>query len=278
MTALLTRRYLVEYARRPVNVILLVVVPVVFVALSAGVVADFAKLLGGTGDTPSLEAATAGWAGAFLAGVGGFFHVAGSRRADRRLALAGTRPVKIVVARLASGLLLVLLAAGGALLALAARTGIVDVPRTVGATVMFAVVYLGIGAAVGALVHDEVNGSLIILFVWILDVFLGPAMAGGTSALTRVLPTHFVTLVLMDAASGHAGALGDLGAALLWTFGGLAASAAIFVRTTRAQEAQIGSEREPAGGAGWPRGSGTGSASTGGTSSCGCCCSRCRWC
>jgi hypothetical protein len=222
MTALLVRRYLAEYARRPVNLVLLVVVPVVFVALSAGVVADFARLLGGAGDASSLEAATAGWAAAFLAGVAGLFHVLGSRDADRRLALAGTGPHRIVVARLASGLVLALLAAGGALLALAVRTGIGDPARTLGATVMFAVVYLAIGAAVGATVGDEVNGSLLVLLVWILDVFLGPAMAGGSSLLTRVLPTHFVTLVMMDAATRHAGPLGDLGAALVWTVGGLA--------------------------------------------------------
>ena len=245
MTALLTRRYLAEYARRPVNLVLLVVVPVVFVALSAGVVADFAKLLGGAGDTASLEAATAGWAAAFLAGVAGFFHVSGSRDADRRLALAGTRSGKIVTARLASGLILALLAAGGALLALAVRTGIGDVPRTVGATAMFAVVYLGIGAAVGALVRDEVNASLIVLFVWVLDVFLGPAMAGGTSVLTRVFPTHFATLVMMDAATYHAGALGDLGAALLWTVGGLAGAAATFARTTRPERLRERSRSMP---------------------------------
>lgn len=233
MTALLARRYLGEYARRPINLVLLVVVPVVFVALSAGVVADFAKLLGGVGDSLSLEAATAGWAAAFLAGVAGFFHVSGSRDADRRLALAGTSPRRIVAARLASGLVLAWLAAGGALLALAVRTGIGDLPRTVGATAMFAVVYLAIGAAIAAVVRDEVNGSLLMLLVWILDVFLGPAMAGGSSVITRVLPTHFVTLVMMDAATRHAGALGDLGAALLWTVGGLGVAAAVFARTTR---------------------------------------------
>jgi hypothetical protein len=102
-------RYLAEYARRPVNLVLLVVVPVVFVALSAGVVADFAKLLGGVGDTMSLEAATAGWAAAFLASVAGLFHVLGSRDADRRLALSGTSPRRIVAAGLASGLVLALL-------------------------------------------------------------------------------------------------------------------------------------------------------------------------
>ena len=83
------RRYLAEYARRPLNMVLLAVVPVVFVTLSAGAVADFADVLGGLTDLGVIEAATAGWAASLLAGISGFFHVTGSRAADRRLAAAG---------------------------------------------------------------------------------------------------------------------------------------------------------------------------------------------
>ena len=62
MTATLTRRWLVEYARRPLNLVLLVTVPVVFVTLSAGALSDFADILGGVTDLGEVEAATAGWA------------------------------------------------------------------------------------------------------------------------------------------------------------------------------------------------------------------------
>ena len=46
MTRALTIRWLVEYARRPLNLALLVLVPVVFVSLSAGALSDFADILG----------------------------------------------------------------------------------------------------------------------------------------------------------------------------------------------------------------------------------------
>jgi len=85
----LTGQWLAEYWRRPLNVVLLIAVPVVFVILSAGVLADFADILGGAADVGDVEAATAGWAAAVLAGVAGFFHVSQSRDADRRLAAAG---------------------------------------------------------------------------------------------------------------------------------------------------------------------------------------------
>lgn len=235
MTGSLIPRYLVEYARRPLNLMLLAVVPVVFVALSAGALADFAQILGGTADLGQLEVATAGWAAAFLAGVAGFFHVSSSRPADRRLAAAGDDTRSVVLARTASSTLLAAVAAVGALAALWLRTDVADLGRAVGGTVMFAVIYLAVGVAVGAVVRSEINGSLVIIFFWMLDVFLGPAMGPTQSSITRFFPGHFPTLVMLDAASGHAGPLGDVGAALAWTAGALVVAGGILMATTRPQ-------------------------------------------
>ena len=91
MTALMVRRALADYARRPLNLVLLVAVPLVLVFVWGGTLADFSKLLGGNADRGQIEAATAGWAAAALAGLAGFFQVTGSRAADRRLAAAGRR-------------------------------------------------------------------------------------------------------------------------------------------------------------------------------------------
>jgi hypothetical protein len=236
VTSLLWRRSVVEYARRPLNLVLLVTVPVVFVTLSAGALADFADILGGLDDLGTVEAATAGWAAAVLAGVAAFFHVSGSRDADRRLALAGAGAARVVAARLASSLTLALFAATGGLVALALRTGIADVPRVVGATVLFAVIYVGLGTLVGALVRNETNGSLIIVFAWMFDVFFGPTM-GRSGSITLAFPLHFPTQVITDVASGHAGPLGDLGLALAWGIGALALAATVLTRTTRASPA-----------------------------------------
>jgi hypothetical protein len=236
MTVLMWRRSVLEYARRPLNLVLLVAVPVIFVTLSAGALADFADILGGLADLGTVEAATAGWAAAVLAGVAAFFHVSGSRDADRRLALAGAGPARVVAARLASSLTLALFAASGGLIALALRTGIADVPRVVGATVLFAVIYVGLGTLVGALVRNETNGSLIVVFAWMFDVFFGPAM-GRSGGITVLFPLHFPTQVVTDVASGHAGPLGDLGLALAWGLGALVLAAIVLTRSTRASSA-----------------------------------------
>ena len=231
-TVSLVRRFLVDYGRRPLNVVLLVVVPVVFVALAATAIVDFVDVVGGPADPDVLAAPTAGWAAAFLAGVAGFFLVQGSRAPDRRLADAGMGGGRVAVARLTTGLLLAFAAAFASLAALVVRTTVSDPLRALVGTAMFAVIYLGIGVAVGAVVADPVNGSLLVVFVWMIDVFLGPAMAGGSVLVARVFPTHFVTLVTMNAASGHAGPIGDIGWALVWTVGSVVVAFALFARTT----------------------------------------------
>ncbi len=232
MTSLLVSRWLIDYSRRPLNLALLVVVPVVFVVLSAGALADFSEILGGAAAVGEVEAATAGWAAAVLSGVAGFFHVSTSRDADRRLAAAGVGTAVVVVSRLISTLALSALAAIGALAALAVRTDLATTPRVIGATLVFAAIYAGIGAAVGAIVHSELNGSLIVVFAWIFDVFFGPAM-GGVATVLRVFPLHFPTLVITDIASGHSGQLGDLGLSLLWAGLTLGVGTLSLVRTTR---------------------------------------------
>ncbi|MCB0953221.1 MAG: hypothetical protein KDB13_10985 [Microthrixaceae bacterium] len=229
---LLPQRYLLEYARRPLNLVLLAVVPVAFVTLSAGAIADFAEVLGGLADLGRIEAATAGWAASLLAGVAGFFHVSSSRDPDRRLAAAGAGTSAVVTGRLLSALVLVGVASAAALASLALRTGIVDPALVISATLLMAITYLGIGVTVGAVVRSEINGSLIVVFVWMFDVFFGPAM-GGTGAVLRVFPLHFPTLVVTEAASGHAGPLGDVGLSAMWATGALAIGVLALVRTTR---------------------------------------------
>ena len=124
-----------------------------------GTLADFSKLVGGTDGRAQIEAATAGWAAAALAGLAGFFQVTGSRATDRRLAAASQRTASIVAGRLTAAGGLATLAAAGGLVALAARAGIIDPPRAVSGTVVVTVIYLSLGVLVGTLVRSEMNGA-----------------------------------------------------------------------------------------------------------------------
>ncbi len=219
MTLLVGKRAVADYCRRPLNLVLLVVVPVVLVFVWGPSLVDFSKLFGGSGDRAEIEAATAGWAAAALAGLAGFFQVTGSRATDRRLAAAGGRSGPVVAGRLGASFGLAMLAAAGGLVALAVRTGITDPFRAVAATALIAIIYLALGVLVGTVVTTEMNGALLVTLAWVFDVFLGPAMGSGPSLVTRVFPLHFPTLVLTGQVTGHAGPLGDVGWSLLWAAG-----------------------------------------------------------
>jgi len=236
-TLVFVRRFLIDYARNPVNLLLLAVVPVVFVVIVAGSLADFATLLGGTGS--AVATVTAAWAAAFLAGIAMYFQTATTRDTDRRVLTTGFSAPRLVLARLLTGLALAALASATALVALAVRTGIDDPIPVIGGTVMSAVIYVAIGATVGAVVGNPVNGTVIVLFVWILDVFFGPAMGAVDQVATRALPTHFVTLWMVGQPSGHSTHVVDLGWALAWTLAAVLTSWAIVVRRTRRARAHV---------------------------------------
>lgn len=145
-TVVFVRRFLADYARNPVNLLVLVLIPLVFVVVAAGSLADAAQLLGGAGGGPAVESTTAGWAAGFLAGVAMYYQVSAARDTDRRLVITGLPTTRLVAARLLTGLALALLASAVALVVLVLRTGIDAPARVAAGTLMFAVIYLAIGA------------------------------------------------------------------------------------------------------------------------------------
>lgn len=237
-TVVFVHRFLNDYVRNPVNILLLIVVPTVFVLVASGELASFSRLLGGP-EGPAVELATAGWAAGFIAGVAMYFQTATTRSTDRRVVIAGLPAARLALARLVTGGCLAVLAAITALLALVARTGIDDFWRAFAGTLMFAIIYVAIGAAVGVVVRNPLNGSVLVLFVWIVDVFFGPAMGAADNVATRLLPTHYVTLWMIDLPSGHSGPIGDLGWALIWTVCAVGAAWALVAARTRTGHGRI---------------------------------------
>jgi hypothetical protein len=221
---LLTRSFVTDYVRNPVNLIMLVIVPLVFVLVAAGSIADAMELLRGSPGIAT-QTATAGWAAGFLSGLAMYFQIRSARAADTRMLLAGLPAARLLAARAGTGLLMAGLVSAVALLALVVRTGIDHPARVIIGTLMFALIYLAIGALVGVGVSNPVNGAVVILLIWMIDVFVGPAGSGGDYVLTRWFPTHFVTLWMVDTPSHHAGRLGDLGLASVWLVGALVVAA-----------------------------------------------------
>jgi hypothetical protein len=170
--------------RNPVNVIVLAIVPLVFVVVAARSLADAMELLGGNLG-PALETTTAGWAAGFLSSLAMYFQIHSAPAADKRLLLAGLPQPRLIAARAGTGLLLAGLVSAVALIALALRTGIDHPGRAIIGTLMFAVIYMAIGALIGVAISNPVNGAVTILLVWMVDVFFGPGGSGGDVVLSR---------------------------------------------------------------------------------------------
>jgi hypothetical protein len=203
-----TAAFVREHLRAPLTLVLLVAIPLLFVLVFASVLGEFADALGGALAERAAASISAGWAAAFLAGTLAFFQVSSSRGADRRLALAGLGPSRVAIARIAAALTLATAVSAVAFVTLWLRSGIEHPGHAAVAILAFAVIYIGIGAAIGALVRSPLEGSLLVVLVFSIDVFSGPQMTseGGLLAWT---PTQDAAELLVAAGSGMASPAAD---------------------------------------------------------------------
>jgi hypothetical protein len=168
-----------EQLRAPFTLALLVAIPALFVISAAGVLSDFASVLGGSLAGDAAVALSAGWAAAFISGALGFFQAASSRGADRRLALAELGPARVALSRIVASVGVAFIAATAAFIALLLRVDVAHPLHAAVAVLAFALLYLAIGVLVGSLIAAPLEGSLLVVFIFLLDAFAGPGMSGG---------------------------------------------------------------------------------------------------
>ena len=222
-----------EQLRSPFTLAMLVAVPALFVVSAAGVLSDFASALGGSLAGNAAAALSAGWAAAFLAGALGFFQAASSRGADRRLVLAGLGPARVAVSRIAASVLLAVVAAAAAFAALVVRVDVAHPLHAAVAVLAFALLYLAIGVLVGSLITAPLEGSLVVVFIFLLDAFAGPGMSGGSAPPWAVGQTAADILIAAGMGTGSPSA--DWVGAALVTVGALVAAFLVFVASARSR-------------------------------------------
>jgi hypothetical protein len=210
-----------EQLRAPFTLALLVAVPALFVVSAAGALSDFAGALGGSLAGDAAVALSAGWAAAFISGTLGFFQAASSRGADRRLALAGLGPARVAVARIAASVLLAVVAAAAAFAALVLRADVAHPVHAAVAILGFALLYLAVGILVGSVVSSPLEGSLLVVFVFLLDAFAGPGMTGGSAPPWAI--SRKAADILIAAGSGTGSPMADWVGMALVAVGGLLA-------------------------------------------------------
>ncbi len=222
-----------EHLRARLTLVLLVAIPAIFVVAAANVLGEFAGALGGALDGRAASALGAGWAAAFIAGALGFFQVSSARAADRRFVLAGFGVLRVVTARIASSIVLAVVASVAGFVALIATTGVAHPWHALVAIFAFALIYLGVGAIVGSLIRAPLEGSMAVAFIFLLDVFSGPGMTDSRSQIFNV--SREAADVLIDAAVGKATTTRDWLAMIASVAIALAAAYATFALTARSR-------------------------------------------
>lgn len=191
--------FLREYYRTPLNLALLVVIPMLLILSfgeSLGRLAGIFDIALTAGMGQSMGAM---WAAAFLTGIMGFFMMAGARDADRRLVRAGYSTVEVVLLRFGAVALLALLATLASYTVLLTQLTPTDSAQTVLVIYLGALIYGAVGILIGSLIAGELEGSFALLFFFVLDAFIGsPLFGSGSEIPFGLLPTFYPTKVLLS--------------------------------------------------------------------------------
>ncbi len=236
MSAALAPSFVREHLRTRLTLVLLVAIPVFFVLIFASVLGQFSSALGGSLASRAATAISAGWAAAFLSGALAFFQLVSSRGADRRLALAGLGAGRVALARIAAALSLAVVVSAVAYLTLWLRAGVAHPLHAALAILAFAAIYIGIGALIGVFVSGALEGSLLVVLVFSVDVFSGPAMtSGGGGLLASLTPTRKAADLLIAAGAGRGSPASDWVAVTAVAVGAVGVALAAFWFSARSR-------------------------------------------
>lgn len=192
-----------EYYRSPLNLVLLIVIPILLILSFGGALSRLADLFDQTLTVEVGNSLGAVWAAAFLTGIMGFYTMSSAREADRRLVRSGYSTVSVVVLRLATVALLGLIAALTSFAFLITRVTPDNYAITFAAIYLAALIYGALGILIGSVITGELEGSFALLFFFIMDAFIGSPLFGTTSEAFAALPTHYPSLIMSAMTAGE---------------------------------------------------------------------------
>jgi len=235
-----------DQRRRPLVLILLVVMPVYVVIRSIAMTEATPRRIGLPGDQFVMTnmkdlhgAVMAGTAIAFVAALVGVFIMQSALQGDRRLVVAGYRPGETVFARMVVLAAATALVVGVSALATALYFTPASWPRLIAALVLIGLIYAAIGALSGA-VLGKLAATYLMLFLVMTDLGIvqNPMFGDGTpAAWAALLPSYGPSRVMVDAAfSPGFHTTADLLVGLAW---GTALALGVYVVLRRSLEARI---------------------------------------
>jgi len=179
-----------QYVREPMNLVLLLVLPPLFIVAMSSAISTFSGVLGGNLGERAGAGLSGLWAASILTGVASFFLASASARVDGRLVLAGLHPTSLTAAHVTATLTI-------ALVTTTVSVGILLATQTVGrpevlfaAILAAALIYGFIGSLLSVYVRGDLEGSFVIILLFMLDAFVGGPLAAGEGVFAESLPLH----------------------------------------------------------------------------------------
>ena len=191
-----------QYLREPVNLALLLLIPPLFIIAMSGAISTFSNVIGGNLGERAGTGLSGLWAAAILTGVASFFLSLASTRVDGRLILAGLRPSAIAAAH---GLVTVTIAVLTTTVSVAILLSTQEVARLealVAAILLASLIYGSMGSLLSVYVRGDLEGSFVIILVFMLDAFVGGPLAAGKGVFADLLPVHFPSEIAVAAMAG----------------------------------------------------------------------------
>jgi hypothetical protein len=136
----------------------------------------------------------------------------------------------VAISRIVSSVGLATIAAAAAFVTLEIRGNVTHPWHAAVAILAFAWLYLAVGVLVGSIVTDPLEGSLIVVFIFILDVFSGPGMSSAAAPWSI---SRKAADVLISAGLGRPSSASDWVGLGLTTIGALVAAFTVFVLSAR---------------------------------------------
>lgn len=191
-----------SYVRQPINIVLLVVVPVVFIIAMRSAIGTFSNVLGGNLGERAGTGLAGLWAASLLAGVAVFFVLRTTLSTDARLVVAGLSRRSLVAARSITAVAIALVTSSVSLGVLLATQN-VDSPLSLFAAIFLsALIYGAMGIGLARLVEGDLEGSFVLILIFMLDAFVGGPLGGAHGLAASVFPLHFTSETAVAAMLG----------------------------------------------------------------------------
>jgi hypothetical protein len=191
-----------SYIRQPINMVLLVIVPVVFIIAMRSAVSTFSDVLGGNVGEQAGTGLAGLWAASLLAGVAVFFVLRTTLSTDGRLIVAGLSRRALVSAHSITALAIAGVTSSVSLGVLLATQDVASPASLFLAIFISALIYGAMGIGLARLIEGDLEGSFVLILVFMLDAFVGGPLGGAHGPLAGVFPLHFTSEITVSAMVG----------------------------------------------------------------------------